>query len=157
MAADFRSLLNKKADEAKRPPILPAGTYDGIIKDFVLGESADKKTPYVRFNAKITGPTDDIDPEDLIDPVDNQPIDPAGRNFRSDFWLTEDADWRLTEFLQSCGIDTAGRSFGELLPEAKNASVLIQINQITARDKVDAKGNPEVYNNVVRMTGTANV
>ena len=52
---DFSALLSKPADEIKRPPALPAGTYKGIIKTHKFDESSEKKTPYVRFDVKFTG------------------------------------------------------------------------------------------------------
>ena len=146
---DFKELLNKKVDEQKRPPILPAGTYEGVVRDYVLGEARNEdKTPLITFNVQITGPTDDIDQEDLVD-EDGNPVDPNGRRFRQDFFLTDAALYRLTEFIQSCGVDTSGKGFNEVLPDTKGAQVLVTLMQGTTK-----AGDP--FNGVQKLVGTAN-
>lgn len=150
MAANFNHLLNKKMDEVERPALLPVGTYEGVIKGSEFGEARNEdKSPICTFQIQITGTTEDIDPEDLVDSK-GKPIDPAGRRFRRDFFLTEDSLWKLKEFLESCGISTDGRSFGEAIPEAKNAPVLVTLNT------AESKGG-DTFNNIQRLTGTANV
>lgn len=155
MAVDFTSLLSRKVDEAKRPPVLPPGTYEGTVVNYQPDEAQLKdgtRVPIVRFNLKLTAPTEDIDPEDLVD-RDGKPIEVAGKRIRHDFWLDGQQDFRLSEFISSCGVETEGRSYGETLPECANAPVLVTVTQTQARDKVDKDGNPEMYNNASRLIG----
>lgn len=155
MAVDFSGLLSKKVDDAKRPPVLPVGTYEGIVQKWSPDEANLKdgrKVPLVRFNIQLTAPTDEIDPADLVD-ADGKPIEVNGKRVRSEFWMDGESDFRLSEFIQSCGIDTEGRSYRETLPETINAPVLVTLTQTQSKDKVDKDGNPEMYNNVGRIVG----
>lgn len=138
---DFKALLSKPAADVKRPPALPPGTYPGIIANYKFDESREKKTPFVRFGLKITGPGEDVDADAL------QGIDLGKREQRRDFFLTEDAQWRLTEFMTSCGIDLSGKSIGEAIPELVNCPVLIGIIQRPGQ-------NPEeIFNDVQTLQG----
>ena len=157
MAVDFTSLLSKKADEAKRPPVLPPGNYEGLVVNYQPDEAQLKdgsRVPIIRFNIKLTAPTEDIDPDDLID-REGKTIEVAGKRVRHDFWLDGQQDYRLSEFIASCGVDIEGRSYGETLPETTNAPVIVTVTQTQARDKVDKDGNPEMYNNASRLYGQA--
>jgi len=120
---DFSQLLSKPLDEVKRPPALPAGTYYGTIKSYELGESSEKKTPYVRMHLTLSHAGEDVDQADL------NGIDLNKKQLRADFYLTQDADWRLKEFLESCHIDTKGRTFQSSLPDCVNAPVQMYVTQ----------------------------
>jgi len=142
MSVDFSKLLSKNMDEAERPKPLPPGTYHGRVTKHSLDASKEKKTPYVRFELQVVSAGDGIDPDAL------DGIDLSKKSLRKDFYLTPDADYRLKEFLKSCGIQTAGRSFAEALPEAINAPVLIDVTQRAATD-----GSGEFYNDVNKLAG----
>mgnify|MGYP000110663499 CR=1 FL=1 len=140
---DFSALLSKPADEIKRPPALPAGTYKGIIKTHKFDESSEKKTPYVRFDVKFTGEfLEDVDANDV------EGIDIAKRTLSKDYYLTEDAIYRLKEMLESLGIPSAGRSIGEMIPEAIEAEVLMEISA-----KPDRREPDTIRNNIEKMFG----
>lgn len=136
MSADFRTLLSKSTDTIERPKPLPQGTYYGTISRHEFGESSNKRTPYVRFHLQLTGPSDDIDPDMM------EGIDCTKKTLRRDFYLTEDALYRLKDFMESLGIETAGRSLGEVIPETTGMPVMISVTQ---RNSQDGK---EVYNDV---------
>jgi hypothetical protein len=154
---DFKSLLSRKVDDAERPDTLPAGNYEGVVVDYQPIESnTAEKTPQVRVNVRLTNASEDIDPEDLINPKGKQ-IKVADRRMRHDFWLDEENQWKLSEFIRSCGVETAGRSFGETLPEVKNALVFVQVTQTPDKVKRNEDGSPIIYNNVARLTGQAGV
>jgi hypothetical protein len=144
MATDFKSLLSKKVDDAERPKILPAGTWEGFVKAFEYSESQEKKTPMLNLQLGISSPGEDITSEEL------EGIDYAKRTLRFTFYLTPDADWRLKDFLKSCGIETTGKSFGETVPDAVNAPVLMSVVQTPSRTQ-----EGEFYNNVQKIVGTA--
>lgn len=139
---DFAKLLAKRADDAKPPPVLPNGTYHGLIKSFAFEKSREKQTPCVRFEIQLTGATDDVSAEDLVG------IEIGRKPVNVNFWLTENSDYRLTEFLKSLGIKTEGRSFGELIPEAQNAQVLVPISQ-----RLDKNDPTKVFNDIGDIKG----
>lgn len=150
MAVDFKGMLSKPVDSAERPKPLPAGTYFGHVGKFEFLESKEKKTPYVRFHLKLTAPGDDVSPDALMmtDSKGHQSVvDVTKKPLRKDFYITEDALFRLREFIESCGISSEGRSFNETIPELMNAPVLISVTQRPGQ-------NPEdIFNDVDKIVG----
>jgi|EndMetStandDraft_8_1072994.scaffolds.fasta_scaffold146964_2 hypothetical protein len=145
-APDFSQLLKTNLDTVKKPPTLPAGTFHGRISKYEFGESAEKKTPYLRLHLQLLSPGADIASEDMRD-SEGVSIDLAKRQMRKDYYLTEDAMYRLKEFIESCGISTAGRSLDVTIPELLNAPVLVGIIQSNSKD------GTEQYNNVQTLKG----
>jgi len=98
--ADFNTLMSKPMDEIERPKPLPAGTYTGIIVSHEFGKSSQKQTDFVRFMIRVIAPGEDVDPEALKE------YGQLGEKslLRHDFYITEDAVFRLKEFLS----DTLG-------------------------------------------------
>lgn len=123
MATNFNHLLSKPADDVKRPPLLPAGTYHGRVSSHKFDESANKKTPYCRYQIDIQSAGADIEPS-MMDGIDL-----SKRQLRKDFYLTDDALWRLKDFLVSCGIPSHGRSMAEMVPDAINQPVILSVTQ----------------------------
>lgn len=139
---NLRDLLSRPADNFKAPPPLPAGTYYGTLGQAEFGESREKKTPYVRFQVNLMSPGQDIDPTLLAG------IDLSRRSQRYDFFLTEDASFRLVEFAKSCNITTDGRSLGELIQELQlGVSVKVELIQVPGREA------GQVYLNVKDIQG----
>lgn len=153
---DFKDLLNKKVDEQERPALLPAGSaYEGIVTGYDLTEAQNEaKTPMVRFSIKLTGPSEELSDEDLLDEKGKE-IKVTDRRMRQDFWLTDEDLWKLSEFIKTCGIDTAGRGFAETLPETRNAPVFVTITQTPDKKKQNPDGSPIIYNNISRLVGQA--
>lgn len=110
---DFNELLSMSADEAVKPPPMPAGSYIFIVKDYETVESSQKKTPGIQFTATPVEPLDDVDTELL-------PENYRDRKMNVTHWITENAMWRLREFLEHCGLEVEGRAFTDLIPEAVN-------------------------------------
>lgn len=152
MAVDFRNLLKTKAEDAKRPPAWPAGHYYGRLGKYTLGDQNKNNTPYVRFPVQPTSAGDDVDPAELVN-EDGTPIDLTKRQFRQDFFLTDDAKYRLREFIETLGIDIAGREFDELLPECVNADVIFELTQQPAQGANAKPG--EMVNYITNITGVA--
>src|SRR5260221_4712227 len=121
---DFSTLLRKPAGEAKKPPALPIGDYPGVIKSYELGDQNKNKTPYVRFHVGLLGWADSIPESER-----QADLDLSKRQMRRDYFLTEDALWRLDEFLRSIGVKLEGRSYEEALPDAIGASILAEVQQ----------------------------
>lgn len=118
---DFSQLLRKPIAEAKRPPCLPIGDYPAKISRYELGESRQNKTPYVRLHVALTGAPDGMDPSDL------DGIDLSKRQMRRDFYLTEDAYFRLAELIKSCNIEA--EDFETAVPHLVGCDVLAEVQQ----------------------------
>jgi hypothetical protein len=141
---NFNELLRKPVDEAKRPPALPGGTYFGTItKQEYDKANNDKKTPFCRYHVTLESAHESIPAEDL------EGTDLTKKTMRREFYLTPEADWRLAEFLKSCGIDTSGRSFAETIPEALGKRVQVEVT----RELNKKKPTDPPYNNISDMTG----
>jgi hypothetical protein len=133
--------LSKPTDSIEKPKPLPAGTYNGVISKYEFGESKEKKTPYVRYHLTAHSAGEDVDPDSI------EGIDLSKKSLRRDFYLTEDAMYRVKDFLDSVGVSTSGRSLGEVIPEAINAAVLISVTQRSSPD------GSEIYNDVGNVVG----
>lgn len=142
MAADFKKLLSKNLDEVERPKPLPPGTYYGRVTKYALDVSKEKKTPYVRFSLAVTSAGDGVEADAL------NGVDLSKKQLRKDFYLTHDADWRLKEFIKSCGVQVAGRSFESTIPDTMNSPVIIEVTQRPATD-----GSGEFFNDVGALKG----
>ena len=114
MSVDFNSLLSTKVDDAEKPKPLPTGSFIFAIstEQPKLDVSKQKQTPFVEFMAKPMSPLDDVDPS-LLQQVKNW----RDKTLRLTFYLTDDAKYRLKEFLDKIGVPHANRTFGECLPE----------------------------------------
>lgn len=123
MAVDFAKLLSKPLDDVKKPPPWPPGTYLGAITKHEFGDKNANNTPYARFTIKVSSAGPGLDESELVG------IDLTKREWRKDFYLTDEADWRLKEFLESLGISMTGRTFAETIPETLGCQVQMEIIQ----------------------------
>lgn len=125
--ADFSTLLSKPAGQAKRPPALDVGDYPGVIKGYEMGDQNRNKTPYVRFNLGLVGWPDGATPQTKEDGAE---IDLSAKSLRRDFYLSDDAIWRLDEMLRNLGITMTGtETYLDVLPQTVGASVLVEVRQ----------------------------
>lgn len=143
MTIDFTSILSRSADTIERPKPTPQGTYIGVIVEHEFGESSKKKTPYVRFWVKPIAAEDDVDPDALAEnPKWNE------KSLRLDFFLTEDALYRLTGFLEgSIGLTISGRTLAELIPETAGQSIRVYVTH-----EISERNPEEVYANISQYT-----
>jgi hypothetical protein len=152
--ADFSQFLRRTSGEAKKPPILPAGDYPGLIKSFKVDDDNKNRTVFVRFQLAYTdwpaGAPDsweqfnkELGKSEMISRSD---VDLAKRQPRKDYYMTDDALWRLDEALKSIGLEL-GPPYEELFPQAVGLPVLISVSQglNTATD--------EVFNQVDKISG----
>ncbi len=150
MAVDFSSLLNKPAGKALKPAVLPAGDYKGVIKGREFGDNNQNHTPYVRFFLGLMEWPESIAESErgqLDDSGQFHPTDLSKKSLRRDFYYTEDALWRLDELIKSCGIDPAGRTYGEIVEELIGQHVTVEVQQY-----LNQKTN-ELGNQVGRLVG----
>lgn len=97
----FASILDRPSNEAERPKPLPQGSYLCVVHGLPkYDKSSKKQTPYVEFTLNILQAGDDVDTEALeeMGGIENKTL-------RATFYLTDSAEWRLTEFLDHCGIE----------------------------------------------------
>lgn len=130
---DFTSLLDKPVDEIERPKPIPAGTYKAVVVRHEFGESNRKQTPYCRYYFRPFEPMDDIDTDQFEEFGGMEKL--QNKELREDFWLTDEAMFRLRSFLENAiGLKGEGRSLGEVIPEADSQEVLISVTHRTSDD-----------------------
>lgn len=136
MATDFRQLLSRVASEVERPQPLPPGTYTAVVKSFEPVESGQKKTPGIKVTCQLVAPTEDVDLDQLEQVGGLAAV--QKRKVSTTYWLTEDSQFRLREFLEvACKLPVEGRSFAELLPETANVEVLCAVkHRITDKQEI---------------------
>jgi hypothetical protein len=149
MALDLSNLLRRPANAAVKPGALPVGDYPGIIKSHEFGDNNRNKTPYVRFQLGLMGWPDSV-PDSERGQVDGEgkfvPIDLTKRTLRRDYFLTDDAMWRLTDLIKSCGLD-AGKPYEELIPALIGMQVTVNVQQYVNQN------TSEVGNDVGKVFG----
>ncbi len=124
---DFSKFLSKKVDEVKRPVNFPTGSYSGMVMNHEFGKSSQKGTPYCRFYIKLLGPLEDVDPE-LFENAGGIEALNKRKPLKMDFYLTDDAQYRLGEFLTfGLELSTTGRPFDEVIPESTNCEVGVHL------------------------------
>ncbi len=142
MAMDFSSLLKSPTGTAKRPPVLPAGLYPGIISKYEFAELfGAKKTPGVRF---ILNP---MDWPESVSSDERDGIELNRRTLRKEFSIEPGEIWALQAFLASLGLSDGVSTDEENIPKAIGKhvmmDVLVRINQ----------QNSEPLNNVGKVIG----
>lgn len=129
---DFSKLLKMPAGKAKKPSALPIADYPGVIKSFELGDQNKNRTPYARLQLGLTGWADSVDEADRVEEGSDgqpKPIDLSKKQLRKDYYLTDEALWRLDALITSLGIEPNGRTYEEVLPELVGKPVLVQVQQ----------------------------
>lgn len=140
--ADFNAILNKNVDEAERPKPLPAGTYRMKIDSHEFAESRLKQTPYCRVHLVPVEPQDDVDAEQLEAVKAQVDGDLTRKRVSSDFFLTEQAMWRLRNFMENVlELKTDGRSFAEVIPEMDGMTCLASITHQTSQNGEETYAN----------------
>lgn len=129
---DFTSLLEKRLDDVEAPALLPQGSYIMTIAGYRTGESAKKKTPYVEFDLKISSAMDDVDQEELAKVKNLQ-----DKTLKTQFYLNEDALFRLKDFCKKTGVSTEGKSFTEILSEIAGAQLIGIVNHRVNPENTD--------------------
>lgn len=139
MAGNFADILNRSTDTIEKPKPLPGGEYLLIINKYSLGESQQKKTPYVRIEFSIGAPGADVD-QSLL-----QGIDLSKKGQKDDFYLTEDSLYRVVEFMtRDLGINGTGRTLSQMLPEVVGKQVIASIKQVPSQKP----GDDRVFNEI---------
>lgn len=118
-AANFTSILSRPATDFERPKPLPQGTYLMLVKPpYRLDESSKKKTPFIEWLCDVVEAGEDVDPTELAEMGGI-----AGRQVKATFYLTEEATFRLREFLEVLGLDTT-KPTDQIIDEAAGQQFL---------------------------------
>lgn len=140
---DFSTLLSVPTENVERPVPMPAGTYQGIIKKYTLGETSGKKTPYVRFTIGQISAEDDVDAEAIAT------MDLSSKELEADFYLGPKSNFRIVDLAASCGQVTEGESIGSLIEAVVGQPVLATVEQRPSQD------GTRVYSQVRNVVGTS--
>lgn len=144
MAVNFQELLKKPVESAKAPVVKPAGTYTGTIKSFTFGESAKQKTPFCRLTIASVMPGQDVVADsEMMETI--QKWTPG-----VDYYLTENALYRLRELLESCDVAVAGKGFDETIPQLVGKGVIFEVTQ---RPGESQDGTVTMYNDIGKVAG----
>lgn len=151
MAVNFQELLKKPVDSVKKPFVKPVGTYFGTIKEYKFDESSKQKTPYCRFTLTSVTPGPDV----TIEQVGEHSAEDVMAGIQKwtpavDYYLTDNAIYRLKELQESCGIDGTGRGFDETIPELRGKAVQFEVTQ---RPGESQGGEMVLYNDIGRVSG----
>lgn len=151
-AVDFKKLLSKPAAEIKRPPIMPAGTYYGVIPTMEFATSKQKGTPYVEYHCQLTRPGEDVDLEALAETkIDlSKKLIKGNSNKGGTFYLSDDSMFRIVEFIKTGGTVISTQSLEELAQIPVGKEVMVTISQVPNQQ------TGEMYNNLDKMVLTGN-
>jgi hypothetical protein len=138
-------------ESAKKPTTKPPGTYSGVIASFKFDESSQKKTPFCRLTVKNCQPGADVDRTLLVDPEDNSPMDLSKWSPYEDYYLTEDALYRVRELMESMQMNISGRLFSETIPELVNQPVIFTFVHETISDR--QTGEARIVGKIGTMKG----
>ncbi len=137
--ANISDILNRPAEDVEAPKPLPPGSYNCVIKGLPeQGESSKKKTAFLRFTFSITSTREDVDAEALeefLTAKDGTKGDIRGRMVTSDYYLTDNALFMLTDMLAAIGIDfSGGKSISTAVDETPNMECVVFINHEPSTD-----------------------
>jgi len=126
---NFGALLDKPASDVERPKPLPQGSYHCIVKGLPRFDKYSKKfTEFVEFTLQPTAAGEDVDEEDLAAMGGI-----ANKTIRATYYITEDALWRLKDFLSHCGIEEDG-SLRNMIDQTPNCEVIAFIKHRASED-----------------------
>lgn len=134
-AASFSSILDRPSSATEKPKPLPVGTYLAMVKGLPEeGESAQKKTPFVKFTLQFLQAADDVDQEALVEVLKGKALNE--KTTAATFYVTEDAAWRLGKFLDDLGIDDEGGtiSYRQRISASPGKQVLIGLKHRASED-----------------------
>lgn len=138
--ANISDILNRPAEDVEAPKPLPPGSYNCIVKGLPeQGESSKKKTPYLRFSYQITAIRDDVDADAIAEyeAADKNGVSTGivGKIVTSDYYLTNDALFMLTDMLTALGIDfEGGKSVSAAIDESPNSECVVFIKHEPSTD-----------------------
>ena len=135
---NISDILNKPASEVERPKPLPEGSYTCVVRGLpTQGESTQRRTPFVQFDLQPIEAREDVDEKELnswMKRADGTSRVLKEATIRGTYYLTEDALWRLTDFLEHCWIDLNEKSIQAAIDETPNSQVIAYLRHRPSQD-----------------------
>lgn len=136
---NFSAILDKKPTLIEKPKTLPVGSYIAAVQGMPKQDvSTKKKTPYYEYTLKYLQAMDDVDTDDLkaaLTRADGSKKVLSEMTQRLTFYLTDDAIWRLTTFLEHCGLSKDDfESVREMAESAGGCQVIIKLRHKPSED-----------------------
>ena len=140
---NLREYLSQPTDQTERPKALPAGQYVGTITNFSFDKVRNEAGTnvlyfFIRPERAFT--------EELQRELDAEKIDLSRRELRKEFYLTENAKYRLADALDAVLGKEPGRTYNQRIPDMRNARVLVGVTP-----RLDREGNDTGFNSVTTM------
>src|SRR5574343_1318505 len=135
---DFSKVLSVKAEDVKRPPLVPIGTYRARVnKPATFDEIASGKFKVIDFSLLLVEAQPDVSEEELKEYGGLGPSAVMRNRFMFDNSGNDDAEtkakldrtvFNLKRFLvDSLGLDEATGSLNELIPNATGQECLVSV------------------------------
>lgn len=145
---NFGSILDRKPSSIEKPKTLPVGTYLCIVQGMPRQDKAKTGTMFLEYTLKYMQATDDVDQEDLqaaLTRADGTTKKLQEMTIKLKFFITEDAAYRLTDFLEHCGLNEEDfESTRQMSEAAGGCQVLVKLKHVPSDD------GESVYANVDR-------
>jgi hypothetical protein len=130
MAPNFSSILDRAASEVEAPKPFPIGSYVCIVKGLPrFDKSSKKQTEFAEFTLQPISVLEDVDP-DALEEFGGF----ADKTLRTTFYLTEEAIYRLKDFLVNCGIEPEGKTLSEMINETPGQTVIAVVGHRASED-----------------------
>lgn len=155
---DLRDLLSKPgSDFPDLPDLPPAKTFFGKLLGVTADHSSVKKTPFFRFDIRLTDPGADVTEADLK-PVKEGGFSLADYTFNADFYLTPNAMKMLRRFNDSLGFPS-NVPIAELMKLDDNCNPTQETQELYRGRDVIVRTGPKddkgrVYNRADSCAGT---
>ena len=131
---NLSAILDSPYEEPTPPVPIPTGTYSTIVVGLPrYDKSSQKQTPFVEFQHKVLEAGDDGDSEALAEARGDKALTEV--TLKNTFYLTEDAKWRLDQFLKDLGFEVDGAtSRRELIEQCAGKAVGVFVKHAPSKD-----------------------
>ena len=141
----FSDILDKPATEIDRPKPLPVGEYVWTVQGLPrFDKSRDKQTPFAEFQVKCASALESVDDEALKEwatKADGTMRALTDFTSKITFYLTEDAKYRLQEFLVVLGAAEDGMTIGQAIDASPNCQFVGSIVHTPSKDGTSIYAN----------------
>lgn len=126
-------ILSKQSSAVERPKPLPVGSYICIVTGLPRQDKSTKKgTDYFEWVLKFQSAGDDVDEEALTAALGDKNL--SERTIKVTYYLTEDALWRLIQFLDHCDAGDEDMTVAQRVNETPNCQVGIYLKHVPSDD-----------------------
>lgn len=145
-ATKIEDILDRPSNEAEAPKSMPAGNYRCRVQGLPrFDKSSKKQTPFVEFLLIPTAALDDVDEAELTEAGGL-----ADKTIKATFYLTDNSEYRLREFLDACGVaeeDDEGNaaSHRERIEATPNCEVLVTMVHEPSADGMRMYAKPGAF------------